>query len=152
MKPKKCSFAQQEVTYLGHVISEAGISVDLCKVEKISNYPAPTNLKSLRQFLGLASYYRRFTPQFSKVAEPIYALTSKNTPFVWTSSCKEAFEQLKRLLTSRPILAFPNSEQSFTLETDASGLGLGAVLSQEQEDGTNRPITYAIMESANLRP
>ena len=143
LKPRKCAFALREVTYLGHVISEAGISVDPSKVEKIWSYPTPTNLKSLRQFLGIASYYRRFTPQFSKVAEPLYALTRKNTPFVWSSSCEEAFVRLKELLTSPPVLAFPNFEQPFILETDASGLGLGAVLCQEQDDGTIRPIAYA---------
>ena len=143
LKPKKCAFAQQKVTYLGHVISEDGISVDPTKVEKIWTYRTPNNLKSLRQFLGLASYYRRFTPQFSKVAEPLYALTRKNTPFVWSSSCEESFQHLKELLTSPPVLTFPNFKRPFILETDASGLGLGSVLSQEQDDATVRPIAYA---------
>ena len=97
LKPKKCAFARQKVTYLGHVISEAGISVDPTKIEKIQSYPIPMGLKPLRQFLGITSYYRRFTPQFSKIAEPLYALTRKNTPFVWTSSCQAAFEKLKEL-------------------------------------------------------
>lgn len=107
LKPKKCSFAQREVTYLGHVISKSGISVDSSKVEKIQNYPIPKSLKTLRQFLGIASYYRRFTPQFSKIAEPLYALIRKNTPFVWTSACEKAFERLKELLTSPPNTCIP---------------------------------------------
>ena len=145
LKPKKCAFARREVTYLGHVISEAGISVDPTKIDKIQSYPIPMGLKPLRQFLGIASYYRRFTPQFSKIAEPLYALTRKNTPFVWTSSCQAAFEKLKELLITRPILAFPNFELPFILETDASGVGLGAVLSQQQgsEPTSCRPIAYA---------
>ena len=145
LKPKKCAFARQKVTYLGHVISEAGISVDPTKIEKIQSYPIPVGLKPLRQFLGVASYYRRFTPQFSKIAEPLYALTRKNTPFVWTSSCQAAFEKLKELLITPLTLAFPNFELPFILETDASGVGLGAVLSQQQGSGPTscRPIAYA---------
>ena len=145
LKPKKCAFARREVTYLGHVISEAGISVDPTKIEKIQSYPTPMGLKPLRQFLGIASYYRCFTPQFSKIAEPLYALTRKNTPFVWTSSCQAAFDKLKELLITPPILAFPNFELPFILETDASGMGLGAVLSQQQGSGptSSRPIAYA---------
>ena len=143
LKPKKCVFGREEVTYLGHVVSATGISVDPAKVEKVRNYPTPTNLKSLRQFLGLASYYRRFIPQFSKVANPLYALTRKNVPFAWTPLCEEAFENLLKLLTTPPVLTFPNFEVPFILETDASGSGLGAVLSQKQEDGAIRPVAYA---------
>ena len=142
LKPKRCAFARQEVTYLGHVISEAGISVDSTKIEKIQSYPIPMGLKPLRQFLGIASYYRRFTPQFSIIAEPLYAFTHKNTPFVWTQA---AFEKLKELLITPPILAFPNVELPFILETDASGVGLGAVVSQQQGSGPTscRPTAYA---------
>ena len=131
LRPKKCAFVRQEVTYLGHVISEAGISVDPTKIEKLQGYPIPMGLKPLRQFLGIAAYYRRFIPQFSIIAEPLYALTRKNSSFVWTSSCQAAFEKLKELLTTPPVLAFPNFELPFILETDASGVGLGAVLSPQ---------------------
>ena len=144
LKPKKCVFTRQQVTSLGHVISEAGVRVDPTKVEKIQDYPVPESLKSLHQFLGIATYYRRFTQQFSKIAEPLYALTHKNTPFVWSSSCQAAFDKLKELSTKSPILAFPNFELPFILETDASGVGLGAVLSQQPDDGSTRrrPIAY----------
>ena len=143
LKPKKCAFARRKAIYLGHVISAAGIEVDPRKVEKVRNYPRPSNLKTQRQFLGLASYYRRFIPQFSKVANPLNALTGKNVQFTWTAACQEAFDILKKLLTSAPVLTYPNFQQPFVLETDASGRGLGAVLSQKQEDGTTRPIAYA---------
>ena len=143
LKPKKCKFARRKAAYLGHVVSEAGIEMDTEKVEKVQNFPAPNNLKTLRQFLGLSSYYRRYIPDFSKVASPLYALTQKNAPFIWSPSCQQAFDKLKQLLTTAPILAFPNFSKPFLLETDASGTGLGAVLSQEQEDGSIRPLAFA---------
>ena len=80
LKLKKCRFAELEVEYLGHVVSEAGLATDL-KVEAVRNFPVPHHLKSLRSFLGLAAYYRRFVPCFSKIAAPMYALTKKDAPF-----------------------------------------------------------------------
>ena len=139
----------REVGYLGYRVSGEGISADPAKVRAVRGFPRPRDLKQTRSFLGLASYYRRFIPSFSKVATPLYALTKKDTPFEWTSSCEEAFNQLKTILTEAPVLAFPNFSCDFRLETDASGLGLGAVLSQEQADGSMRPIAYA---SRTLQP
>ena len=89
------------------------------------------------------SYYQRFIPLFSLVASPLYALTRKDIPFEWSDACENAFTQLKTLLTQAPILAYPNFSQDFHLETDASGLGLGAVLLQEQDDGAMKPLAYA---------
>ena len=143
LRPKKCPFAQQKALYLGHIVSEQGIEVDTQKVDRVRHYPVPTNLKTLQRFLGLVSYYRRFIPNLSRIASPLYCLTRKNTPFLWSHSCRESFEKLKALLTSTPVLAFPNFQQPFILETDASGCGLGAVLAQQQEDGSTRPIAYA---------
>ena len=100
MKPKKCNFCCEQVCYLGHVVSEAGIAVNQEKVEAVRSFPQPTNLKKLRSFLGLAIYYRRFNPNFSKVAGPLYALTKMNVEFSWTPKCKEVFENLKELLTT----------------------------------------------------
>ena len=105
-------------------------------------YP-PSDLKSLRSFLGLASYYRRFIPHFSSVADPLHALTRKDAPFEWTAECENSFHTLKRLLTNAPILCFPDFSKKFLLETDASGIGLGAVLAQQQDDDTVRPLAYA---------
>ena len=84
LNPKKCYFLQRKVKYLGHLVSEEGIEADPRKVEAVHNFPPPVTLKALQSFLGLASYYRRFIPAFSKVAHPLYLLTRKNTPFVWT--------------------------------------------------------------------
>ena len=109
----------------------------------MKNYPIPTDLKKLRSFLGLASYYRRFIAQFSTFAGPLHALTHKDTPFEWSTACQSAFDTLKLLLATTPVLAFPDFSQPFLLEMDASGEGLGAVLAQRQEDQSVRPIAYA---------
>ena len=143
LKPKKCRIAQLTVEYLGHVVSAAGVETDPKKVEAVVKYPTPTNLKSLRSFLGLTSYYRRFVPGFSKIACPLHALTKKDVSFVWSPECQSAFEQLKSLLQTSPILCFPDFSKPFLLETDPSGMGLGAVLAQEQPDGKVHPVAYA---------
>ena len=145
LKPSKCSFAMKEIEYLGHVVSEEGIRTAKSKLEAVKQYPVPKDVKSLRSFVGLVSYYRCFIPGFSRVAAPLYTLTKKDipVPFSWAGQCQQAFEELRRLLTDTPVLAFPNFTRPFILETDASGSGMRAVLAQEQEDGTTRPIAYA---------
>ena len=143
LKPKKCKFAQLEVCYLGHVVSEEGVRTDPAKLQAVLEFPVPTNVKQLRSFLGLTSYYRRFIPQFAKIAGPLHALTKKSSDFMWTAVCQGAFEKLRSLLTSAPVLAYPDFCVPFILETDASGNGLGAVLAQRQNDGLIRPIAYA---------
>ena len=142
LKAQKCKFMRDKVGYLGHVVSKDGIEADSAKVSAVRDFPTPTDLKALRSFLGLAAYYRRFVPLFSTVAGPLHGLTRKGVDFVWSESCEEAFRTLKRLLTQAPVLAFPDFSLGFLLETDASGLGLGAVLAQEQ-DGVVRPIAYS---------
>ena len=134
---------KQEVRYLGYVVSNAGVCVDPDKVRVVQHFPRPQNLKQLRSFLGLASYYRRFIPRFSQVAAPLYALMKNDAPYQWTSSCQDTFEQLKQKLIQAPVLAFPDFSKHFILETDVSGVGLGAVLFQEQEDGRLKPLCYA---------
>ena len=132
LKPKKC-FAQLEVEYLGHVVSAQGVKTDPKKLKAIQEIPFPMSPKALRSFLDLASYYRKLIANFSKVANPLYALTKKDAPFVWSVQCQQAFERLKELLTSAPLLAFPRFDQPFLLETDTSLRGLGAVLAQKQD-------------------
>ena len=143
LKAKKCKFARKEVEYLGHIVSEQGVAADPAKLEAVREFPRPTDVKSLRSFLGLRSYYRRFIPKFSKIAGPLYFLTRNGVSFDWTAACRECFEQLKQLLTQSPVLAFPNFKKDFLLKTDASISGLGAVLAQKQGDGKVRPIAYA---------
>ena len=145
LKPRKCSLLRDEVPFLGHIISTDGVRPDPAKIEKVQRYPAPTDATQVRQFLGLASYYRRFMPAFAKVSAPLRALTKKNATFQWTSECETAFTELKCLLTTAPVLAYPRfgPDRSFAFETDTSGVGLGAVLSQIQDDGVIHPIAYA---------
>ena len=143
LKPVKCHFGMAKVDYLGYVVSREGIAPDSGKVKAVSDFPCPQDVRTLRSFLGLASYYRRFVPGFSVVANPLFALTKKEVEFKWSSSCEEAFQVLKNLLINAPVLAFPVFDRGFVLDTDASGVGLGAVLAQKQDDGAVRPIAYA---------
>ena len=145
LKPTKCHFLRDQVPYLGYVISKEGISPDPSKTEKVKSFPRPKDATSVRSFVGLASYYRRFVPNFATVAAPLHRLTKKNVPFEWSRECEDSFCMLKSLLTEAPVLVYPQfgPERSFLLETDASGVGLGAVLSQKQDDNTYHPIAYA---------
>jgi hypothetical protein len=112
-------------------LSAKGIAVDPIKVKDILEWKPPTTVHQVRSFLGLAGYYRRFIPDFSKLVKPITSLLKNHTKFNWSSRCNEAFEQLKVLLTSAPILAQPDIEKPFDVYCDASGSSLGYVLMQE---------------------
>ena len=133
LKPQKCHLFQREVLYLGHIVSERGVSTDPAKVEVVATWPTPTNVTEVRSFLGLASYYRRFIYKFSDVARPLTALTKKENPFIWTDKCETAFQTLKEKLTTAPILAYPRMGVGFILDTDASQFAIGAVLAQKNE-------------------
>ena len=144
LKPKKCLLLRKEVPYLGHILSASGVRPDPAKIETVKSFPTPTDITKIRQFLGLASYYRRFIPAFARIAHPLHHLTKKDVPFHWDSDCEAAFQRLKECLVTAPILSYPHCGpgKQFILETDASGLGLGAILSQEQ-GGQVHPIAYA---------
>lgn len=143
LQPKKCHLCSPEVEFLGHVVSAEGVSTDPKKIEKVANWPVPTSKKEVQQFLGLANYYRRFVENFAKIAKPLHRLTEKTTKFEWSADCQAAFEHLRQKLVSAPILAFPDLEKPFILDTDASDMGIGAVLSQMDDNGTERVIAYA---------
>jgi hypothetical protein len=113
------------------VLSAKGIAVDPSKVKDILEWNPPTTVHQVRSFLGLASYYRRFILDFSKLVKTITSLLKNNTKFNWSSRCNEAFEQLQVLLTTAPILAQPDIEKPFDVYCDASGSGLGCILMQE---------------------
>ncbi|XP_063962087.1 uncharacterized protein LOC135155782 [Lytechinus pictus] len=150
VKGKKCDLFQREVRYLGHIVSNDGIAVDQDKVERVATWPVPKNAKELRSFLGLASYYRRFIPNFSKIAAPLHALTGSSqkgkkreqATFKWDDEEETAFQELKRTLTTAPVLAHPRFDRNFIIEVDASTRGLGACLLQEN-DGKVHPVAYA---------
>ena len=127
----KCEFWLEKVHFLGHVVSKEGISVDPAKIEAVSKWPAPKNVTEVRSFLGLAGYYRRFVEGFAKIAAPLTALTRKGKKYEWTAKCEEHFQELKSKLTSAPILTIPIVEEgNFVIYSDASKIGLGAVLMQ----------------------
>lgn len=131
---EKCNFCLKEIPFLGHVISSQGCAPNPDKVKAIVNWPAPQHKGELKSFLGLAGYYRRFIPDFATIAEPLTSLTSKKANFIWQKSQEQAFQQLKNALITKPILRFPDFSKDFVLYTDASDVGIGAVLEQPQED------------------
>jgi hypothetical protein len=142
LQPDKCEFLRKEVTFLGHKISEKGVEPDSKKVEAVRQFPTPTTPKQLKSFLGLAGYYRRFVPQFSKIANPLHKLLKKDAKFVWGEEQEIAFHSLKQKLTSEPVLQYPDFTKEFLLTTDASNEGAGAILSQGPI-GKDLPIAYA---------
>ena len=141
IKFKKCSWVMKEVEYLGHVVCREGIKPSPKKIEAIMNAKLPKTLKQLQSFLGLATYYRRFIKDFSKVASPLYKATEKSKKFELNEDCVRAFETLRSILTSDDVLILPDFGKEFYLETDASNYGLGGVLSQ-YKDTVRRPIAY----------
>jgi hypothetical protein len=128
----------EEIQFLGHVLSSKGIAVDPSKIKDILEWNSPTTMHQVQSFLGLACYYRRFILDFSKIVKPITRLLKNDTKFDWSSKFNEAFDQLKVLLTTAPVLAQPNIEKPFDVYCDASVSGLGCVLMQE-----GRVIAYA---------
>ena len=141
LKLKKCSFLQLETNYLGFIISEEGIKTDEKKVEAIRSLPVPTCVREVRSFIGMCSYYRRFLPNFSQIAEPIIMLTRKYAHFKWSDVHQKAFEFLKESLTTVPLLVYPDLNKPYVLYTDASDTCIGACLTQEC-DGDEKPIYY----------
>ena len=149
LKPSKCHLFRKEIDYLGHVLSADGIATNPEKIKAVVDWPMPRTVKQLRSFLGFASYYRQYIPDFSKIARPLHALVGdcqKHSPKYfqnrWTGECQEAMEELKSKFVSMPILAYADFDLPFILDIDASLSGLGAVLSQIQ-DGKERVIAYA---------
>ncbi|MBV2113416.1 MAG: hypothetical protein KUF82_20885, partial [Candidatus Thiodiazotropha sp. (ex Ctena orbiculata)] len=148
LKPKKCSLFQTKVAYLGHIVSKDGTMCDPSKIEAIKYWPAPTNKSEVRSILGLIGYYRKFIPNFSERASPLTKLTRKKVKFHWDDKCYKAFQDLKACLIKSPILSFPKRSGTFVLDSDASLHGIGAVLSQIQND-EEKVIAYA---SRTLNP
>jgi hypothetical protein len=143
LKPSKCFFAEPELAFLGHIISREGILPDPGKIDKVKNFPRPTTRTEIRSFIGLASYYRKFIPKFSEIARPMNQLVKKDEPFKWTEAQEKAFNTLKEILVTQPILRYPDFEKTFYLMTDGSKDGLGAVLSQLDENGKEYVVAYA---------
>jgi len=131
VKLSKCAFAQEQISYLGHVISGAGVSTDESKISTVRNWPRPSSLKEVRGFLGLTGYYRKFIRHYAVISQPLTALLKKGTLFIWTDSTETAFQTLKQALISAPVLALPDFSAQFIVETDACDVGIGTILSQK---------------------
>jgi hypothetical protein len=137
-KLSKCEFWLKRVTFLGHVILAEGVFVDPQKVKAVLKWERPTSITKIRSFLGLVGYYQRFIEGFSLIATPLTQLTRKNKKWVWLEECEKSFQELKRRLTTAPVLTLPLGTKSFVVYSDASGKGLGCVLMQH-----GKVITYA---------
>ena len=144
---EKCAFAAKEVSYLGHRVTEEGLLPNSALLATIREIPPPKTATEVRSFLGLAGYYRRYVKNFAAIASPLHASTRKDMVFHWSTSCQDAFDLLKMLLTTSPITAFPDFNQPFRLYTDASTAGLGAILAQVREG--KKPIICCASRSLN---
>lgn len=144
LKPSKCQFAMDHCSYLGHVVGNGEVRPEISKIEAVATFPTPTTKKQVRAFLGLTGYYRKFIPNFADLASVLTDLTKKDSPnrIKWNDVCNTAFETLKSKLCSQPILRSPDFEREFILQTDASNRGVGAVLSQQDQDGIEHPTAY----------
>ena len=142
LNPKKCNLLCRKVAFLGHEVLEKGIATDPAKVLAVKEWPEPKTATEVRQFVGLASYYRKFIPNFATVCKPLHKLTEKDAHFIWSDKTQNAFDTIKQLLTSAPVLSYPLLQgQPFVLDCDASNVGIGAVLSQVQ-NGEEKVISY----------
>jgi hypothetical protein len=142
LQPVKCEFLRKEVNYVGHVISEDGVRPVPKKVESIVNFPTSNTVKQLKSFLGLASYYRKFVPEFRRIAAPLHRLLKKDTKYEWGDDQEMTFQMIKQKLITQPILQYSDFSKELILTTDASNEVAGAILSQG-EIGKDRTVTYA---------
>lgn len=142
IKVKKCQFLKKSLEYLGHVVTEEGIKMQEGKIKSICDYPAPTTVKGVRRFLGMAGYYRPFIQNSSTVAKPLTELTKKDVNFKWTKVEQSSFDMLKVKLTEQPVLVYPDFTKEFYIACDASSTGLGAVLLQKYQTRM-RAVHYA---------
>ena len=139
--PGKSEYGRSQVSWVGMVLSDTGISMDQKKVQAVVDWPSPSSLKEVQQFLGLAGYYRKFIQGFARTAAPLYKIRKDKASFEWTAAQQAAFEKLKVAITTAPTLVIPQPDKPFTITTDASKVAIGAVLSQDQGHGL-QPVAF----------
>lgn len=142
VNPEKVSFARSEISFLGHLVSSKGVCIDPARTQAIREFPPPRDAKGIARFVGMVNFYRRFIPNIAEVAAPLNALRRKGAKFAWGEAQQTAFDVLKEAIMQPPVLAMPDFDRKFVLQTDASSLAVAAVLSQEV-DGIRQPIAYA---------
>ena len=143
LKPQKCCMLQNEVVFLGHVVTASGVKPNPINVSKILDWPQPKTAKQIKQFVAMGSYYRRYIKDFATIVRPMVELTKKGKKFVWNDACSNAFQQLKEVLVSSDVMGYPlNNAGQFFLDVDASDVGIGGILHQVQ-DGKEKVIAYA---------
>ncbi len=143
IKLAKCQFCRKDLTFLGYRVCPCGVLPDQDKMKAVMDFKTPVNVKQVRQFLGLSGYYRRFIQDYARHAEPLFALTKNDAPFVWDSACQDAMDLLKQKLTSAPVLSFPDFTEPFFIHADACDVGLGAALMQRDLHGSEVAVAYA---------
>ena len=149
LKPSKCEFFKDRISYLRHIISKDGVETDPKKIQVILDWPVPETVYDVRSFLGFTNYYRKFMFRYSQIAKPLNGPISgenakkKKALVNWQDCHQEAFDKLKRLCSEAPILAYADYKKPFRVYTDASEKGLGAVLAQKQEGGSEPAIAFA---------
>ncbi len=142
VNPEKVSFAQGEISFLGHLVSCRGVRIDPARIQGIQDFPPPKDAKGIARFVGMINFYRRFIPNIAELAAPLNSLRKKGVKFEWGESQRKAFELLKEAIMQPPVLAMPDFQRKFVLQTDASSMAIAAVLSQEV-DGIRQPIAFA---------
>ena len=138
----KSEFCHANLTFLGHIVGQGQVKPVEAKVEAISDFPVPTCKRQLMRFLGMAGYYRKFCNNFSVIAEPLTNLLGKRVKYIWTDDCQKSFDKLKAILKSSPVLLAPSFDREFKLAVDASDVGAGSVLLQEDDNGVDHPVCY----------
>jgi transposase InsO family protein len=138
----KCNFAVSSVPYLGHVISKDGVKTSPTNTESIRSFPKPSCVKEVQRFLGMCNYYRKFIKNYSLISAPLFNLLKKDVPFLWTEQIDNAFQNLKQIISSDPMLVLPSFEKPFILYTDASDVSISYVLAQKDSSGRERPVCF----------
>ena len=142
LRADKCVLGVHNLEFLGFELSKDGVKPQKRLTQAVQDFPAPKSRKEVRRFLGLSGFYRAFVKRYATIAKPLTELTSEKISFKWTDECKKSFNELKNALLTAPVLAFPQPSEKFVLEVDASGVAVGGVLSQYQNDGLLHPVAY----------